>query len=136
MFFQLEREKSFASEIVPALFFIKEQLKTDDDPITKKLFQFTTRRLSDSLKNNRLICTMLVDHRFGFSSIFSEIIDWAEVEKLITAYEDIDIDGSAQAPANSSNSSQTLDLDSFLDGTACSSAPVSKNLKVDFVSQP
>ncbi|CAO4371770.1 unnamed protein product [Caenorhabditis nigoni] len=87
---RMEREKSFCSEIIPTLFFIREQLQQQNDALSKKLMELTTGRLNESLKNKRLLCTMIIDHRFSFLPLFSSIIDWKSVENELKKYETVD----------------------------------------------
>ena len=126
LYFQLERDNSHVSEILPTVFFIKKQTEKSAAPVAEKLIACLDDRLNQCIKNRRILCTMLCDHRFAYLDMWSALFDWSTVENWIEVYDMKPV--SSVVTADSSK--DFCDLDSFLDCSSSQSSDKSDDLQV------
>uniref|UniRef100_A0A8R1DTM9 BED-type domain-containing protein n=1 Tax=Caenorhabditis japonica TaxID=281687 RepID=A0A8R1DTM9_CAEJA len=112
---RLERDTSFSSEIIPTLRFVRSSVRKINSKYTTNLLECIDKRLDGCLLNDRLLCTMLIDHRYGYADNWVQPRSWAEIEKMITNYCEKDPTSGLLTPTPSS--SHIDDIDQFLESS-------------------
>ncbi|EGT50471.1 hypothetical protein CAEBREN_32027 [Caenorhabditis brenneri] len=115
---RLEKDESFASEIIPTLYYIQKKVERKSTSLSMKLEDHIKERMIETLKNKRLLGTMLVDHRYAYDNKWEMLFTWTEAETELKIYASKLPTRSPSPIQNDSDGSE--DLDSFLDASTSS----------------
>ncbi|KAF1753963.1 hypothetical protein GCK72_020520 [Caenorhabditis remanei] len=126
---RMERDSSFASEIVPTLIFLQTITLKSDEPLAQKLADLVRKRLDTCMSNYRLLSTMLCDHRYAYVKKWIEPLEWKDVEAWVETYD--------QAPPTVINAQRSHvdneNIDEFLNSSLASDSIVQNDIKSEFV---
>ncbi|EGT57783.1 hypothetical protein CAEBREN_16464 [Caenorhabditis brenneri] len=85
---RLEKDTSSTSEIIPALVFIKDKTERTGSVLSSKLLSLIKNRLDASMENRRILCSMLLDHRFAYNKKYIQPLSWDIVEIYLEFYDE------------------------------------------------
>ncbi|EFP00497.1 hypothetical protein CRE_21737 [Caenorhabditis remanei] len=84
---KLEKDSSYVSEIIPTMVWIRHKISQITSGFSTILLKAVDKRLAQCIRNKRILCTMLVDHRFAYVDKWVEPMKWCDVEERIGLYE-------------------------------------------------
>lgn len=113
---KLEKDSASSSEIIPSLIFIKKKTEKHGTTLSNSLCTLIERRLDTCLQNSRLLCCMLLDHRYAYKDQYLGI-SWDTVESCLKFYDtDDEISDDDARMETTVDATHDDDIDSFLAG--------------------
>ncbi|PIC29917.1 hypothetical protein B9Z55_021335 [Caenorhabditis nigoni] len=127
---QLERDSSFASEVLPTIQWVKNKISnpTTTTTLSGKMKQIFDSRTKIMYNNRRLLCSCLLDHRFAYNLDILASWEWELAENYLKLYDKTEITTHTPPP--------TIPRDDTLDNFFLSSAGKKQidDLKTDLTS--